>query len=212
MDAIDYAGYARAAKFEYGDDAKKMKAAGKQMKITYGDPQRDFENGKRLYDLHAGTPMTSISATILFDYYDNVKSDFQIAALMGFAAVRSILQKKSFCKTNKRHIHARMFGYASIKKMPDAAAYSEMEKKYALRWHMDKVLRDLEHNWGLKTFSNHTRGLYIGFQVEYETLARVNEEKKIKTKAEHLKRIKAAALALARVKIAAPVMQPSPRW
>jgi hypothetical protein len=203
-DAIDYACYAITTKLEEGSDEIKMADAAGYFGISYldyGAACSAYSNGEDLYESHHGTPMTSISCDILFDYYKNKKTEFQVASLLGFAAVRSILQKKAHCKTNKGHIHARMFGYASVKHMP--ATLSELQKKYAKRWHMDKVLRELEHNWGLKTFSNHSRGLYIGFdKVDYETLATLNEEKKLKTKEAKLRQIKAGALAAAREKIA----------
>lgn len=192
-----FAGYSITTGLEYDEEEEKMKYAARKLNMTYGNPTAAYKSGEKLYRQHNGSPMTSISTTIIFDYYKNEKTEFQIASLMAFAAVRSILQKKAYCKTNKGHIHARMFGYASIKDMPKKL--SEMETKYKKRWHIDKVLRELELNWGLKTFSNHTRGLYIGFdKVSYEQLATINEEKKIKNKVEALKQIKNEALSHAK--------------
>jgi hypothetical protein len=194
---MDYAGYVITTKLESGTEEDKMEAAGDQLDISFNDPEYSYENGEDLYNEHYGTPMTSISFQILFDYYQNEKNEFEIACLLGFAAFRSILQGKPYCKTNKAHIHARMCGYPSIKDLP--AGLPEVEQKYATRYHMDKVIRQLELNWYLKTFSNHTRGIYFGFEkITLEALAVLNEQAKKKTKEAQLKQAKAAALAKAK--------------
>jgi len=117
---------------------------------------------------------------------------------MAFAAIRSILQVKAHCKTNKSLILARMFGYNTIKAM-EAEPPCPYRDKYSKRWHMDKLIRELEHNWGLKTFSNHCRGMYVAFgEVDYKALARIHEEKKVKTKEIALRKQKKEALLAAR--------------
>jgi len=159
----------------------------------------DFvRNGKRLVEEHLLAPKTSMATTIIWDYRNNEKSEFQVASLMAFAAIRSILQVKAHCKTNKSLILARMFGYNTIKAM-EAEPPCPYRDKYRKRWHMDKLIRELEHNWGLKTFSDHCRGMYVAFgKVDYKTLARVHEEKKIKTKEIALRKQKKEALLAAR--------------
>ncbi|WP_276134176.1 hypothetical protein [Polluticoccus soli] len=197
--ALLYAAYELTTEMESGTDEEMMEAAAGELEIIFGDYEIAYEAGEELYDEHNGTPMTSISSQILFDY-KNEKTEFEIACFLGFAAFRSILQTKPYCKTNKAHIHARMCGYASVKTLPKELP--EIEQKYAARYHMDKVIRHLELNWYLKTFSNHTRGIYFGFdKTSLEALALVNEQAKKKTKEAQLKQAKADALAKAKTSL-----------
>jgi hypothetical protein len=133
-----------------------------------------------------------INNDILFDYLKNDKTEFQIAAFCAFCAVRSILGKKVFCKTNKALIHARMFGYRSAKQLPDKM--TEIQKKYLNRYHMDKLIQELELNWHLKLFGGHCRGFYLSFDLSHCDLAMEHNKAKKKVKVDALKEKKKAAL------------------
>jgi len=50
-----------------------------------------------------------------------------------------------------------------------------LEEKYATRYHIDRVLYELQMNWGLKLYSDHSRGFYLSFTKELKDLAVVNE-------------------------------------
>lgn len=135
--------------------------------------------------ISSNVPMTGIRTSIIFDYYKNDKTEFQIAVFCAFCAVRSILGKKTYCKTNKEHIHARMFGFNTIGQLPNSL--NSIQAKYDKRYHIDKVLEELQLNWGLKAYSEHNRGFYLSFDLPLKELAIICLKAKNKTKQDDLK-------------------------
>jgi hypothetical protein len=59
---------------------------------------------------------------------------------------------------------------------------------------MDKLITDLELNWNLKTFSNHLRGMYVSYDLDYKEIARISEASKQSAKVKNLKALKKQAL------------------
>jgi len=57
-----------------------------------------------------------------------------------------------------------------------------LEEKYSKRYHIDMVLSELQEKWGLKLYSDHSRGFYLSFKKELVDLAMINELAKRKTK------------------------------
>jgi hypothetical protein len=183
---LNYCGFAVASQLERGTPAERMKAAGDHLGITWGNINTALKEGKELHQRTlAKTPMTSIRKPVLWDYYSNDKTEFEIACLLAFAAIKSILGNKPFCKTNKALIHARMFGYRSAKDMPEVL--EGYEAKYAKRWHMDRLLKELQFSWSLKVYTNHCYGIYVCFgKANKKDMVRVCLEKKSKNKEKRL--------------------------
>lgn len=69
-----------------------------------------------------------------------------------------------------------------------------LEKKYSKRYHIDKVLMELQLNWGLNLHAAQgMRGFRLSFKKDIEKIAVINEMKKRKTKIEALKERKKRA-------------------
>jgi len=83
---------------------------------------------------------------------------------------------------------------------PQSVALSaSLEEKYSRRRQIDKVLRELQENhWGLKLYSDHSRGFYLSFTKELADLAEANLRAKLQTKdierAENKRKAKEEAL------------------
>lgn len=170
-------------------DFEHYKLATMKTGFTFPNKESSFNNAIILYNKYGtNTPAIGLSTKIIFDYYKNPKDEFQISVLCAFCAVRSILGKKRICKTNKVLILERMFGYCSAFPKPNNA--SGLFKKYSNRYHMDKVLNELELSWGLKSYSNHNRGFYLSFTAGLSELAKYCETNKKKTKLEQLRQAK----------------------
>lgn len=153
---------------------------------TFYNPEMSFELAENLYYKYGEkTPAVGLATKIVWDYYQNPKTEFQIMVLCAFCAVRSILGKKRFCKTNNALIIERMFGYC--KTNPKPTYTTAIFKKYSKRHHIDKVMKELELSWGLKNYSNHIRGFYLSFKASLPELARHCEQQKKKTKLNQLK-------------------------
>ena len=218
VDVMDYSIYYHAKHSVYGENGEmggynsmrtQVKAASNFLNIqTY--LERTLSNGEKLYKGFQNKPYSSIAAQIMWDYYNNAKTSHQVALFCAFCAVRSIIGKAEYRKTNKGLILARMFSYNDAKDFKNSIPerfhrnqgkvmferYTkelEVREKYAKRYHMDKLLTDLELSWGLKRYSDHVRGMFLSFSLDYKKLAVVNENSKKKYKLNELKEAKKQA-------------------
>jgi hypothetical protein len=183
-----------------GSEEKRYRDALKFLNITQGYIPGAIKNAKNvLYKMPARYPVTGIEKDMLFDYYKNEKTDFDIACLGAFLGIKSIIGTKPYCKTNKAFIHARMFGYTSAKELPKEL--TPIEEKYQIRWHMDKVLLELQMNWFLKMLSNHQRGMYLSFDISLDELALKSERIKQQTRIQAFKELKKEAIQNAKSKL-----------
>jgi hypothetical protein len=149
-----------------------------------------LKQGKQIEkEIPAKEPMPMLSVKLLFEFRDNEKSEFDIAQLLAYMAIRSILGTKPYGRTNFKLITARMFGYSSHKAIPDKLnpAIKDLICKYSNRYHRDKILQQLKSNWHVVTYSRNMRGLYVGIGVSIDTLAIAGEKRKQKFKNELLK-------------------------
>jgi hypothetical protein len=138
-----------------------------------------LERGKAVEKLiQPGEVMPMIGKHTLFNFRDEDKSVFEIAQLLAYIAIRSIIGERKYTKTNKQHITARMFGYKSIN---EVKKISELHKKYSNRYHIDKTLKALELDWKVCIYDNRTRGLYISIsnKLPLQKLVEIAEQKKL---------------------------------
>jgi len=175
-----------------GSKEQRIKYVKKHFALTIGNEQQTWSNGSRLQNHQHPMPYTGIGRELWFDFYKNIdnKTEFQLAQLAAFQGIKSILGKKTATKTNRSMIVARMFGYASSKQVEN----SPLIEKYSKRYHFDKLINQLEMDWNLKVFSNHIRGMYVSFDLDYKALAELNENGKRKNKLNELKTKKKQAL------------------
>jgi len=160
-----------------------------------GNKENCLKVGKEIEkQVKQNEPMPMISKSLLFEFRDKDKTEFELIQLIAFIAVKSILGTKSSVKTNKKHIVSRMFGYASIKHLPETLKpnIKALFQKYSLRYHIDKLLQTLELNWKVLTYSNNIRGMYVAMEnkINIENLALIAETKKQTNRIEALKQSK----------------------
>jgi len=145
-------------------------------------------------------PWPMVNKDLVFEFRNNTKSEFDTAQLAAYMAIRSIIGKRSYCKTNKQLILARMFGYSTYKRLFEAnhsPVIKSVIEKYSNRYWMDKVLKALELNWNIIIDGKGMRGLYVGTKkkIDMESLIRAKETRKHKNKIEALKQRKEQARA-----------------
>lgn len=180
---FDYAIYTHSLKLEKDCDSEleAMEKAAKFYDIALGDTQRAFNNGYELYhEFGAKVAKANINKDIIFDYYRNKKTEFEIAAFCAYCATKSILGVKSYCKTNKVLIHARMFGFNNAAPLKEHK--NKLQEKYFKRYNFDKIMKDLQFNWDMRMISNHCRGFYISYELGLQDLAIISEKAKKKTR------------------------------
>jgi hypothetical protein len=164
----DYALYSHTLNLEYGDELECMKASQSFFKVTLSNIEKSLNNGKQLFDsIRPNSPKVGINFTIFWDYYKNDKSEFDKACLLAFLAIKSILNKKSYCKIDNRFLLARMDGKA---KSCDFEALSPSIRKFATEYQTKKIKYQLTDSWNLKTYSRYTRGFYVSFKLNLNDL------------------------------------------
>jgi hypothetical protein len=134
-------------------------------------PEAVLSNGLKIDNRGTGKPYSMVTTSVIFDYYKNYKSEFDLMQFAAHAALVSIIGEKPYCKTNKEMILARMFGYASPNTVPDPIPYyiAPLYKKYQTRYHMDKLLNKLKSDWYWLFYAYHTRGIHIAkYQSDYD--------------------------------------------
>ena len=150
--------------------------------------------GEILHILHSGKmPSVSLDKQKLLEFYTQEKSEFEIACLCAFCAIKSIIGSKDYVFTNKALIIARMFGFAKPEDFNDTDHLQELKAKYSQRYHIDRVIKKLELEWGLRKYGNNNRGFYLSFSEKHESLAKICENNKLKNKLSQLADIKRLA-------------------
>jgi hypothetical protein len=135
-------------------------------------------------------PMAMAKLTMLFEFLEKDKTEFEIAQYIGYLAINSVLGQKKFELTNYKRIRARMFGYGEDYQLPEEVINSPLFLKYQERYHMDKLRLTLELNWKLHTHSARgIRGFYVGYhrKISLDQLGDIGEERKKSNKIRKLK-------------------------
>ena len=170
--AIAYAVYARSQQYQEGSPEEAFKFFG-----ISGDVGVIFKRGQELYGGFTKPVLVSVRKDIVFDFCLNRKTDFEIAVFCAYCGIRSVIGVKAYVKTNNGLLIARMFGYATAKEFealnPKPRYYQDFfRNKRTIAYQLNKkiIQNELEFGWGLKYYSNHLRGFYVSFALEFEEL------------------------------------------
>ena len=144
-----------------------------------------FQRAIQLRTEWKGCARTGISREIYWDYRKNKKKKWQVAQLLGFLALKSIVGKSECAKTNNRHWMARMSGLNKEGDGPIDPYVSEFMTEYRIQ----KLKKLLQVHWNLKHYGRYTRGFWISFhkKVSLEDLILQAERGKSSNKIKDLK-------------------------
>ncbi len=194
-DILYFALYSHSLKMDAEDlysnsEFNKFKSAAKFYNVDLGGGDQTIKyklkQGKQLFDsIPTGNPKVGLNISIFWDYYKNEKSDFDIACLAAFLALKSILGTKPYCKTDNAYLWARMSGNSNS--MKDFSELSEGVKKYANEYQTVKIKNALIEGWKLITYSRYTRGFYVSFTLDLKTLIVEAETRRKTTKEKQYK-------------------------
>jgi len=194
-DILAYSVYLHSLKLEHGTVIEKIKVSARFFKITLGSNKKTLDRGKYLYNsIEDNSPKVGINLSVYWDYNNNYKSGFEKVCLLGFLALKSILQQKPYCKITNAFWLARMDGKA---KSCEFNQLSLLMSKYANEYQTKKIKTELSLNWNLKTYSRYTRGFYVSFKLSLDELVYQAEKRKRSTKENQLKSLEREALAKA---------------
>lgn len=165
---LDYSLYALTLNYQHGDELEKMKSAKNFLGINGGNDSQSYDNGEILYDsIPENSPKVGLNIDIYFDYRKNDKTEYEKICLLGFLAIKSILQSKPYCKITNKYWLSRMDGNP---KSCEIEELSESIKKYANEYQTKKIKHELRDNWNLITYSRYTRGFYVSFKLPLDKL------------------------------------------
>jgi hypothetical protein len=163
-----YALYAHFIKLEKGTDKEKYKATCEWFNFQELNRDENLKRGKVLYERCANSPMTGIDRNLYSDYNRQEKSDFEKACFLAFHALKSIVGNKTFQKADNRLLWARMDG--KVKSISDDSELSEKVRFFTQEYQTLKIKRELQENWGLIYYAQHTRGFYVSFKLDLKSL------------------------------------------
>ncbi len=142
----------------------------------FGISTNNFRNGLDLFNEFSETnpPLSGISVFVWNDYYQHDKSHFEIACLLCFSAIKSIIGPDQCWKVTDLNCLSRMDGKPHIVSYPDELSPEII--KYNTRYRMIKIRESLKKSWGLEYYSHHTRGVYVSFKLSLDDLAEKAEK------------------------------------
>jgi hypothetical protein len=142
-----------------------------------------------------GEPYPSINIKRIFEFLEQEKTEFDLMQFACYIAIRSILGKKPYCRTNKEMILCRAFGYNSVKHLPATMnpVIKELFDKYKKRHHIERILQSLKLSWNILIYGRNVHGLYIGLKNLKKNITLANmisyaETKKKKNQIAELKK------------------------
>ncbi|AZA52053.1 hypothetical protein [Chryseobacterium sp. G0201] len=181
--------------YEETDEERFKRSAG-WFNVTLGNLKNSLTQGSQLYSKYGNSKVfVGFNTHIYWDFYKNDKTDFHWECLFSFLALKSIIGKKQYAKTNNQLLFTRMAGKEKVKD------YQSLKGFDFTRYHLDKIKTELQINWGLKYYSRYTKGFYAGFDIELESLVYEAEKRKDSMKTQVLKADKKNALDAALEKI-----------
>jgi hypothetical protein len=166
-----------------GDEA--MTDAADFFGLLLGDAAISEEKGEMLmYSIPTNSATTGIKKTLLFEFYEENKLIHEIAVLMAFLAIKSIIGKKSYTRITNEFLLCRMAGFNAKKDMTELPDYLE---KYTRRRGMNNIKLDLQRFYGLKIYGRYTRGYFVSFELTMAQLVKAVEVKRKKYYEKNLK-------------------------
>lgn len=147
---------------------------------------------QKAIDLHTtysnAKVFVGLNKEIFWDFYKNEKTQFDWECLFAYLALKSIIGKKRYCKTDNALMFARMAG-KEVKK-----DFEKMKGFGFTEYHRNKIITKLETDWHLKYYSRYTRGFYFGIDISLQELIFEAEARRETLKRQSLKNEKAEIL------------------
>jgi len=171
--AMDYCLYDGYKRFENEDSDDPLEDAIDKVGIDFKDVEKSINHGMNIYySIDQKCPKTSIRLDMLFDFYFNKKTEFEVVCFLAFSALKSIIQKQVYKNIKNNYLLSRMSGNSTTSEDIDP-----LLKHYASRYQLDKIKKELQLKWGLIYYAVRTRGFYVSFSKNLIDLAVIAERK-----------------------------------
>lgn len=153
------------AEIEYDEtDLDRFKrACSKILKVRFADFSEALMTGNLLRSRYSNCNVfVGVSTQALSAFYDaERKTEFEWECLLVFIALKSIIGKKDSVRTTNEMMYCRMHGKENLKE------FREMKNPVKFtRYKRDKIILELQLNWGLKYYADGVKGFWISFDQE----------------------------------------------
>lgn len=165
--AINY-----AVKIEYDNNYSSIARALENLGITNNDHGFLEKNINKL-QIEENSPKVGIKKSMLFQFRDEEKTDFEVWVFRAFCGLKSIIGSKPLVKSIDDYLEARMWGFSTVEE------FQYSNSKVLSRYTKDKIKIELQLNWGLVYYSRRTRGFYFSFTASLEKIIKYAEEKRM---------------------------------
>lgn len=163
-----YVLYAHFVKLSKGSEKERYKETCEWFNFQEVDREENLYRGKILFDRYIHAPMTGIERNLFSEYNKQEKSDFEKACFLAYHALKSIVANKTFQKADNKFLWARMDG--KTKSIKDSSELSDKVRFFSQEYQTLKIKRELQENWGLIYYAQHTRGFYVSFKLDLKSL------------------------------------------
>lgn len=174
-----YSLYAYFIQINKGTDKEKYRYICNYLNFQEVDREETLRQGKILFERYQNSPMTGIERNLYSEYNKLEKSDFDKACFLSYHSLKSIVGNKTFQKADNKFMWARMDG--RVKTINEISELSENLRYYTQEYQTLKIKRELQENWGLIYYAQHTRGFYFSFKMGLKPLIREVLKRKCKT-------------------------------
>jgi hypothetical protein len=169
-------------RLKVGTLSERIKMAGKFFSINPEHNAYIMHHGRNLYiDWYANNyPRGGIKVKVLYDFANNIKSEFDLIILCSLIGLKSIIQHDPYKKTTFDALFARMAGFSSAELAE--GNIPEVIQKYKSRHYREKIIKALEDHWHLAYEADHTRGFFFSFRMNHEELCHSIQKQRLKKK------------------------------
>lgn len=116
--------------------------------------------GERIYESTKRVAKAGISRRIFWDYYHNQKNKWQLAELLGFLALKSIVGKAKYKKVVHTLLLARMSGHNRV----NEGRIDPLVKEFMTEHRLRELKKRLADHWGMKKNGRiKSRGFWVSF-------------------------------------------------
>lgn len=175
-------------KNEYEEnDIQRFNTAAKLLKVSLGNVEKSYDIGEMAYYTHSVNKcLVNLNKDIFWQFYKEEKSDFDWRCLVAFLAIKSIIGRKRYTKTNNTFLLSRMAGFS---------ATNEDHGIKLTRYQLDKIKTELQLNWHIVYHGRNTRGFFVGIDIDIslEDLMLDSESKKKSNREKELREQKRIA-------------------
>ena len=130
-------------------------------------------------------PLVSIKKEMMFDFYENPKTEYEKALFAMYAGIRSIIGNKNFAETTGNMIKCRMFGaknQAELEFILNDKKVKSAYKQYTTDYHYKKMLKDLVLQGFLMSEIGYNKRTYVSCKLDLKGLEdAIVEHKKSKS-------------------------------